>query len=81
MEGGGDICEVCQENIRAEAVGRHKKIAREVPQKAAQVRIRERKGVKKDTTSPPPPHSEEEEKKPRDFKSMAEYLDYLKKKQ
>jgi broad-specificity NMP kinase len=79
MEGGGDICEVCQENIRAEAMGRQKKIAREASPKATQLRVRGRKGAK-GKTSLPQTQSVQEEKKPRDFKSMAEYLDYLKKK-
>jgi broad-specificity NMP kinase len=79
MGGGGDICEVCQENIRAEAMGRQKKIARETSPKATQLRIRGRK-VAKGKTSLLQTQSGQDEKKPRDFKSMAEYLDYLKKK-
>jgi hypothetical protein len=80
IEEGGDICDVCKENIRAEAMGRQRKIAKEAPKEAAKLRMRARKGVK-DKTSPPTSHNENGEKKPHHFKSMAEYLDYLKRKE
>ena len=79
MEEGGDICEVCQESIRAEAMGRQRRIAKEVPRETGKLRIRERKG-EKEKTSPLGPQEEGGEKKPHHFKSMAEYLEYLKRK-
>jgi hypothetical protein len=79
VEEGGDICEICQESIRAEAMGRQRRIAKEAPGEAGKLRLREKKEVI-DKTSPLAPHDEEGEKKPHHFKSMAEYLEYLKKK-
>ena len=76
MEGGGDICEACQENIRAEAVGRHTRIQREAAKDNKKVSLP--KGKKAPARAPALP--EEEEKGPHHFKSMAEYLEYLKKK-
>jgi hypothetical protein len=77
MEGErGDICAVCQENIRAEAMGRHKKIAQEAAKGKKKMRLP--KGKKALEITPALP--EEEEKQPHHFKSMAEYLEYLKKK-
>jgi predicted nucleic acid-binding Zn ribbon protein len=79
MEGGRDVCEVCQENIRAEAMGRQRRIAKEVHRDAVTVRKREAKGAKT-TISPPAPADAEGEKKPHHFKSVAAYLEYLKRK-
>jgi hypothetical protein len=78
IEGGDDICEVCKESVRAEAMGRQTRIAQETPKEAVQSGIRERKRAK--TAAPPASQSQdqEREKKPHHFKSMAEYLDYLK---
>jgi hypothetical protein len=71
-EGQGDICEVCQQNIRAEAMGRHKGIAKDAPRGAGKPgRLKGKKNL-------PQPQEQEEEKKPHHFKSMAEYLAYLK---
>jgi predicted nucleic acid-binding Zn ribbon protein len=70
MEGGRDVCEVCQENIRAEAMGRQRRIAKEVHRDAGA----------KTTISPPAPADAEGEKKPHHFKSVAAYLEYLKRK-
>jgi hypothetical protein len=75
-EGGGDICEACQENIRAEAVGRHTRIQREAAKDNKKVSLP--KGKQAPTIVPAVPDGEE--KGPHDFKSMAEYLAYLKKK-
>ncbi|MCJ7663905.1 MAG: hypothetical protein MUO24_06655 [Desulfobacterales bacterium] len=77
-EGRGDICEVCQESIRAEAMGRQRRIAKDAPKGAGKLSARDRRIVK-DKKSLPTPHDEEGEKKPHHFKSMAEYLEYLKK--
>jgi hypothetical protein len=76
-EGRGDICEVCQESIRAEAMGRQRRIAKNAPKGAGKVSARAGQAAegKKNLT---PPHDEGGEKKPHDFKSMAEYLEYLK---
>jgi hypothetical protein len=76
-EGQGDICEVCQEGIRAEAMGRQRRIAKDAPRGEGKLRVRPGQGVK-DKKSLPQPHDEEGEKKPHHFKSMAEYLEYLK---
>ena len=76
MEGPGTICSACQENIRAEAMGRHKKIAQEAAQEKKKASLP--KGKKAPERAPAPP--EEEEKEPHHFKSMAEYLEYLKNK-
>ena len=78
-EGQGDICEVCQENIRAEAMGRHRKIAQEASPEKKQIRATKRKQALPGTSSAPP-RDDEGEKQPHHFKSMAEYLEYLKKK-
>ena len=80
MEEGGDICDVCKENIRAEAMGKQRKISQEAPKEAARLRMRGRKKVK-DKESPATAHKEDTEKKPHHFKSMADYLAYLKDKQ
>lgn len=73
----GDICEVCQEGIRAEAMGRQRRIAKDAPKGAGKLRVRASQRVR-DETPLPQPHHEEDEKKPHHFKSMAEYLEYLK---
>ena len=77
MKGEDRICEACKENIRAEAMGRHKKIARHIPKGAEKLGMHDKKGIE-DNQSLTTPQNEEEEKKPRHFKSMAEYLEYLK---
>ena len=77
-EGQGDICEVCQESIRAEAMGRQKKIAKDAPQGAGKLRERVRGQRDEDEKMHTPPDNKEGEKKPHHFKSMAEYLEYLK---
>ena len=79
MEGRGDICEACKENIRAEAMGRQRKIAKQIPKEAGKLGVRDRKEVK-DKASMPTSQIDEEEKKPHHFKSMAEYREYLKRK-
>jgi len=80
-EGRGDICEVCQENIRAEAMGRQRRIAKDAPKGAGKLGVRAVRGAVKDEKPLPTPHDEEGEKKPHHFKSMAEYLAYLKEKE
>jgi len=79
MEGEGDICEACQEIIRAEALGRQRKVAKEAQKELEKLSVREKKGpaVKRSVLSP----KEEKNKKPHHFKSMAEYLRYLREKE
>ena len=77
IEGERDICEACKENIRAEAMGRHRKIAKQTPAEAG--KRGDSKG-EEDTQDLTTPH-DEEEKKPHHFKSMAEYLEYIKEKE
>ena len=81
LEGRGDICEACKEGVRAEAMGKHRKIAKQTTSKeSAKPGAGKKKGVK-DDNSLPTPQEEEEEKKPHHFKSMAEYLEYVKRKE
>lgn len=80
MKGEGNICEACKENIRAEAMGRQRKIAKQAPQEAGKGRMQDRKGIE-DNQSPTAPQHDGEDKKPHHFKSMAEYLKYLKDKE
>jgi len=79
-EGRGDICEVCQESIRAEAMGRQRRIAKDAPKGkgAGKLSVRAEQSAVKRKQPLPTPHDEEGEKKPHHFKSMAEYLQYLK---
>ena len=72
LGGQGDICESCKEGVRAEAMGKHRKIAKQTPKEAAN------RKVVKDDDSLPTPQEEDKEKKPHHFKSMTEYLKYLK---
>ena len=76
-EGQGNICAVCQESIRAEALGKQRKGVKDAPKGAGKPRIRRGGGAATEGKPLPTPH-EEEEKKPHHFKSMAEYLEYLK---
>jgi hypothetical protein len=76
-EGQGNICEVCQESIRAEALGKQRKIVKNAPQGAKKLSVRAGRGTE-DKKKIAAPHDGEEEKKPHHFKSMAEYLEYLK---
>jgi hypothetical protein len=76
-EGRGDICEVCKESIRAEAMGRQRKIAKDAPQGAKELSVRTGRGTK-DKNRSSATQDAAEEKKPHHFKSMAEYLAYLK---
>ena len=80
MDNGDAICEICQESIRAEAMGRHKKIAQEAFKERKKLRVSKKTETLQGAT-PAPPHEDEGEKKPHHFKSMAEYLDYLKRKE
>jgi len=77
MQAGGDICRACEEAIRAEATGRQRKGAQLFHKPSDRVGIRDRKEIRKGAEQS---GAEEEDtvKKPRDFKSMAEYLEYLK---
>ncbi len=77
-EGQGNICEVCQESIRAEALGKQKRIVKNAPKGAGKPRVRGTGGAVKGGRPLAKPHEEEGEKKPHHFKSMAEYLAYLK---
>jgi len=82
MKGEGNICEACKENIRAEAMGRQRKIAKQAPKEGGKRGMHDRKDDRKgieDNQSPTVHH--EEDKKPHHFKSMAEYLKYLKDKE
>lgn len=75
---GGDICEACKENIRAEAMGRQRKIAKQVPTEAGKKVMHDRKEREDNKVLSTP--QDEEDKKPHHFKSMADYLKYLKEK-
>jgi hypothetical protein len=77
-EGQGNICEVCQESIRAEALGKQRKIVKNAPKGVGKPRVRPGRGAVKGEKPLPTPHHVEGEKKPHHFKSMAEYLEYLK---
>jgi len=77
-EGQGNICEVCQENIRAEALGKQSRIGKNAHKGAGKPRVRRGREAVKGEKPLPTPHDEEGEKKPHHFKSMAEYLEYLK---
>ena len=79
IEGDDDFCEACKESIRAEALGKQRKIAKEVPTEKGKLGERDTREGMKDKESPRPAHHEEAQKKPHHFKSMAEYLEYLKK--
>jgi hypothetical protein len=77
MDGEGDICQACKENIRAEAMGRKMKNSKEVKKESDKISVRGKDAdIKK--SSQVPEQAEEEEKKSHHFKSMAEYLEYLK---
>jgi hypothetical protein len=80
MDSGEAICEICQENIRAEAMGRHKKIAKDAFKETKKLRVSKKRGALQGASAGPF-HEDEAEKKPHHFKSMAEYLDYLKRKE
>jgi hypothetical protein len=77
IKGEDNICEACKESIRAEAMGKQKKIAKQSPKEAGKLGVTNSKGVK-NKKSFLPSQDEETEKSPRHFKSMAEYLEYLK---
>lgn len=79
IEGDDDFCEACKENIRAEALGKQRKIAKEAPTERGKSGGRDTREGMKENESPSSPHLEETQKKPHHFKSMAEYLEYLKK--
>jgi predicted nucleic acid-binding Zn ribbon protein len=76
IEEGEDICEACKENIRAEALGKHRKVAKQIPQEGGKLGKHHRKEIEDNQSLPIP--QDEEDKKPHHFKSMAEYLKYLK---
>jgi hypothetical protein len=78
IEGDDDFCESCKESIRAEALGKQRKIAKEVPREGGKVGMRDKVGVNDKEPLAPSQH-EEAQKKTHHFKSMAEYLEYLKK--
>jgi hypothetical protein len=77
IKGEDNICEACKESIRAEAMERQKKIAKQSPKEAGKLGMHDRKGIE-DNQFLTTPQDEVEEKKPHHFKSMAEYLEYLK---
>jgi hypothetical protein len=79
-EGQGNICAVCQESIRAEALGKQRRIVKNAPKGGGKPRAQAQagRGATKGGKPLPTPHDEEGEKKPHHFKSMAEYLAYLK---
>jgi hypothetical protein len=77
MKGEDRICEACKENIRAEAMGRQRKIVKQTPKEAGKRGMHDRKG-EEDNQTLTTPQEEEEDKKPHHFKSMADYLKYLK---
>jgi hypothetical protein len=79
IEGDDDFCEACKESIRAEALGKQKKIAKEAPTERGKSGKRDTREGIKENESPSSSRHEEAQKKPHHFKSMAEYLEYLKK--
>lgn len=76
MKGEDRICEACKENIRAEAMGKQRKIAKQAPKEAGKRSMHDRKGKEDNQTLTTP--QDEEDKKPHHFKNMADYLKYLK---
>ena len=80
MKGEDRICEACKENIRAEAMGRQRKIVKQTHQEVRKRGMLDRKG-KEDNQTLSLPQEDEEEKKPHHFKNMAEYLEYIKQKE
>lgn len=75
QEGEGLICKACQQQIQAEALGKKEEIARN-----AERAIRGLGGRTHPRTAkrgPTLPERKDGEKGPRDFRSLAEYLDYL----
>ena len=74
------MCEACQDNIRAEAMGRYRKTTKETKGTLERSRISERKGAKVEKDSSISEEGEEEGEKPHHFKTMAEYLEYLRRK-
>jgi len=76
LEETGDICRACKDQIRAEALGRKRTRARETDRPRSKEGSREQK-------SDPEEHEEctvdDGKHKPRHFKSMADYLEYVKK--
>jgi len=79
IEGDDDFCEACKESIRAEALGKQRKIAKETPREGGKVGVRDTREGMKDKEPLPPSQHDVAAKKPHHFKSMAEYLEYLKK--
>jgi predicted nucleic acid-binding Zn ribbon protein len=77
-EGQGNICEVCQENIRAEALGKQRRIVKNASKGGGKPRVHAGRGAIEEENPRPTIRDEEGEKKPHHFKSMAEYLAYLK---
>jgi hypothetical protein len=76
----GNICEACQDNIRAEATGKYRKTAKETKGTLERSRISERESAKVEKDSSISEQGEEEGKKSHHFKTMAEYLEYLRRK-
>lgn len=79
IEGDDDFCEACKESIRAEALGKQRKLAKEVPTERGKSGARDTREGMKENESPSSPPREEAPKKLHHFKSVAEYLEYLKK--
>jgi len=79
IEGDDDFCEACKESIRAEALGKQRKIAKEALAERGKSGGRDTREGMKENESTSSSHPEETQKKPHHFKSMAEYLEYLKK--
>jgi len=77
LEETGDICRACQDQIRAEALGRKKERTRETDRRSGSLDSRERESGRENQEEDLA--KDEGEKKPHHFKSMADYLEYLKK--
>jgi hypothetical protein len=73
----GTICRVCEENIRAEAAGKHRRQAKDTFRETSAFGPSPHDAAESDEKSDTEEMADKE-KRPRDFKSMAEYLEYLK---
>lgn len=76
LEETGDICRACKDQIWAEALGRKRERTRETDTPRSRVDSGGRKSGGEDHEESA---ADEGEKKPHHFKSMADYLEYLKK--
>lgn len=73
-----DICDVCEEAIRAEALGKQRQVAKDALRGRGEQTLRRQSSKEQQGVAPTP--DDVGGKKPHHFRSMAEYLRYLKKK-